>query len=62
MAVNTLGLVIALVAFRNFQASKIVGTTLKAVKNAGVVYLLAGVMIAPEIYNPLMNVRSSLTK
>lgn len=47
MAVNTLGLITGIMAFRRFQLSNALGTSLRAVKSTAVVYLLSGLIIAP---------------
>ena len=47
MVVNTLALFTAIFAFRRFQVSQIVGTSLRAVKNTAFMYLGAGLIIAP---------------
>ena len=61
MLVNSLSLITAIFAFRNFKAANMVGVSLRAVKNTGLMYLAAGLVVAPEIYNPIMKTASTFT-
>lgn len=47
MIVNTVSLFTAIFAFRRFQATALVGTSLRAIKNTAFMYLGAGLIIAP---------------
>lgn len=52
-AVNALAVTAALITYKRTPA-KIVQGSFLAIKSAGLMYLIAGLCIAPEIYNPLM--------
>jgi len=45
----------ALLTFRGLNASNIGGKSFRAVRNATLAYVVGGLLVAPEIYNPLMN-------
>ena len=59
MLVNTLSLFTAIFAFRKVSGSNIVGIGLRSVRNTGLMYLAAGLVVAPEIYNPIMKTAST---
>lgn len=51
---NLLCMATAILTFRSVQSVNLVSRSLRAFRNSGVVYFAGGLMIAPEIYNPLM--------
>ena len=53
--VNGLAVLSAMLTFKKSTPYNLTSHTLRAVKNAGLVYFIAGLFIAPQIYNPLMH-------
>jgi len=45
----------ALLSLRRVSATNFLGKTFTAVRNASLSYIVGGLLIAPEIYNPLMS-------
>jgi hypothetical protein len=52
---NALALGGALFTMRRLNAGNILGKTFLAVRNATIAYVVGGLLVAPEIYNPLMS-------
>ncbi len=47
MILNTLTVFTAILAFRRFQTTELLGTSLRAIKNTTFMYLGAGIILAP---------------
>jgi len=45
----------ALLTLRRVNTGNFFGKTFSAVRNASLSYIIGGLLIAPEIYNPLMS-------
>ena len=51
---NVLAITSALWSIKGYNLNTAYTKTMKAVRNATIMYSVAGLVIAPEIYNPLM--------
>jgi hypothetical protein len=52
---NALALGGALLTMRGLTGSTVLSQSFRGVRNASLAYIFGGVLVAPEIYNPLMN-------
>jgi hypothetical protein len=51
---NLLAIGSALFTIREYTFNNACGKTIRAVRNSTLTYLVGGLLLAPEIYNPLM--------
>ncbi len=52
---NVIAISGALLTFRGVGLHSVWGKSFRAVRNATLMYVFGGLIVAPEIYNPLMN-------
>jgi hypothetical protein len=52
---NVLALGGALLTMRGLAGSNVLNKSFRGVRNASLSYIFGGLLVAPEIYNPLMN-------
>jgi hypothetical protein len=52
---NVIAISGALLTFRGVGLHSVWGKSFRAVRNATLMYVFGGLVVAPEIYNPLMN-------
>ena len=52
---NVIAISGALLTFRGVGLHSVWGKSFRAVRNATLMYIFGGLIVAPEIYNPLMN-------
>lgn len=55
LLLNTLTVAGALLTLRKVNSGNVFRKTFNAVRNASLAYIIGGLLIAPEIYNPLMS-------
>ena len=54
MLVTAISLVAALITFRTSHRGELLSKSLMGIRNAGMSYMFGGLVVAPEIYNPLL--------